>query len=228
MIRFCILDTSPKDAWRAAELTAILQACLGTYFSWKREEEGDCPTKKESTIEYPLLTNRNAQLAAHLQAVMTDSHLLAEALLLSDSDSDSGEMTHLRTYMFYSGSTIHRFLQKSKPEGWKWSQSNQETYELCLAAVVEGIEERVVGWTVGVDVARPLASGEAVEAEGEEEEEVSGGKKRKESPPLPGRVDGDKARKSKSKKKKGKGQNGSGHSQGPAQGRFDLLNSLTE
>jgi len=229
IIRFCILDSpsssSTKDAWRAAEVTALLQACLGTYFSWQREEHGDCPTNQETTTDYPLLTNRNAQLGAHLQAIMTDSHLLAEALLLSDSNTDKGsegEMTHLRTYKFYSGSTIHRFLQRLKSEGWKWSQANQETYELCLSALVEGIEDRIIGWNVEVHVPTTDADVEDVE-----QKKVVNGRKRKEEDGVKPTQGEEKV--GKTKKKGGKGKKGSkGQGQGHAQGRFDLLNGLTE
>jgi hypothetical protein len=236
IIRFCIIDSpsssssSTKDAWRAAEVTALLQACLGTYFSWQREERGDCPTKQETTTDYPFLTNRNAQLAAHLQAVMTDSHLLAEALLLSGSDTDKGsesELTHLRTYKFYSGSTIHRFLQKLKPEGWKWSQANQEIYELCLSALVEGIEDRIIGWNVEVHAPTTDAdAGETVDLDVEQKEVVNGRKRKEEDGAKPTQGE---EKVGKTKKKGGKSKKGSkGQGQGHAQGRFDLLNGLTE
>lgn len=152
IIRFCIADT--REPWRHTEVEAVLRACIGTYASWQREKNGDAPTKKEMTIEYPFLTNRKAQIVAYLQAVMTDAHILAESLLLSDhascTDSRSDiDVTHLRTYVFYNGSALHLFLSAQEPQGWKWSPKEQEAFDRCLSAITEGLEDRILGFNDG-------------------------------------------------------------------------------
>lgn len=157
IVRFCLADT--REPWRHTEVEAVIRACIGTYASWQREKHGDSPTKKETTIEYPFLTNRKAQIVAHLQAVMTDAHILSESLLLSNhgscKDSRSEvDITHLRTYMFYSGSALHLFLSAQEPQGWKWTAAEQEGLDLCLTAVTEGLEDRILGWTDGARAER--------------------------------------------------------------------------
>lgn len=152
IIRFCLTDT--RELWRRTEVEGVLRACIGTYAAWQRENNGDCPTKKETLLEYPFLTNRRAQIVAYLKAVMTDAHVLAESLLLSNHPSckDSRaeiDITHLRTYVFFSGSALHLFLAGEEPGGWKWTPADQEAYDQCLAAVVEGLEDRILGWKDG-------------------------------------------------------------------------------
>jgi hypothetical protein len=91
---------------------------------------------------------------AYLQAVMTDAHVLAESLLLSnhasckDSRSDI-DITHLRTYMFYSGSALHLFLSAQEPQGWKWGAAEEEAYDQCHAAITEGLKDRILGYNDG-------------------------------------------------------------------------------
>lgn len=149
IIRFCLSET--RETWRQMELKGILRATIGTYAAWKRDQRGDCPTKEESTIRYPYLTSRKAQIVAYIQAVMTDAHILAESLLLSnhptckDSRGDI-DITHLRTYVFYSGSVLHLFLSGEEPGGWKWGQEEQDAFDTCLPVIAEGLETKILGW----------------------------------------------------------------------------------
>jgi len=213
IIRFCILDSAAwvghEQSWRFSEIEAVLKSCLGTYAQWQREANGDVPSKKELEMSYPLLTSRNAQIFSHLKATMTDSLLLAEALLLSDHDEG---LTHLQVYKFYSGQTLHFFLNKQIPEGWKWRESDQETYEQCWEALVDGIQDKIVGFTPTTHTTTTSDGGERGVDEhvvGVPESEV--GKKRKKS------------------KSKGKGGGGGGKTPKPSGGgggRFDLLSGL--
>jgi len=229
ILRFCILDSTNwpghEQSWRLSEIEAVLKACLGTYGQWEREGKGDVPSKKELEMPYPLLNSRNAQLAAHLQATMTDSLTLAESLLLSNTDRADrvGErekdvvLTHLQVYKFYSGQTLHTFLNRQVPEGWKWRECEQATYDQCWTALIDGIKDQIVGYTdsstliIGDDESR-----EREEVEGEvdikeiEVVEKEVGKKRKKS------------------KGKGGGGKNSKSSGGGGGGRFDLLNGLDD
>jgi hypothetical protein len=233
ILRFCVLDSinwpGHEQSWRLPEIEGVLKACLGTYAQWERERAGDVPSKKELEMSYPNLSGRNAQLVAHLQATMTDSILLAEALLLSNSnsnsnsnsdpDSDSNEdagdgskLTHLEIYKFYSGQTIHTFLNKEIPEVWKWRESDQTNYEQCWNTLIDGIQDKIVGYTPSPTATIPITS------EGEKVEEV-----------VEEKVEGKKRKKSKSK---GKNEGGGGgknqKSSSGSGGRFDLLNGLMD
>jgi hypothetical protein len=213
IIRFCILDSATwvghEQSWRYSEIEAVLKSCLGTYAQWQREANGDVPSKKELEMSYPVLTSRNAQIVAHLKATMTDSLILAEALLLSDHDEGG---THLQIYKFYSGQTLHTFLNKQIPEGWKWRDSDQETYDKCWEALVDGIEDKIVGFTPTTIHTANIVLNESEEGVAEHVVEVPEkevGKKRK--------------------KNKSKGKGGGGKTPKPSGGgggRFDLLSGL--
>jgi hypothetical protein len=154
-------------------------------------------------MTYPLLTSRNAQICSHLKATMTDSLILAEALLLSE---------HLQIYKFYSGQTLHTFLNKQIPEGWKWRESDQETYDKCWEALVDGIQDKIVGFTPTTHTAITSDGGEGVA----EEEVVD----------VPEREVGKKRKKNKSKGKGGGGGGKTPKPSGGGGGRFDLLSGL--
>ena len=214
IIRFCILDSATwaghEQSWRSSEIDAVLKSCLGIYAQWNREANGDVPSKKELEMTYPVLNSRNAQICAHLQATMTDSLVLAEALLLSNHDVG---LTHLQVYKFYSGQTLHSFLNKQIPEGWKWRESDQETYDKCWEALVDGIQDKIVGLTSTTTRATvpDESEGGADEQEVEVPPEKEVGKKRKKG------------------KSKGKGGGGGGKTPRPSGGgggRFDLLSGL--
>ena len=164
---------------------------------------------------------------------MTDSVILAEALLLSNhsseteadhenhssetaADHEKGEMAHLEVYKFYSGQVLHQFLNKVEVEGWKWSEADQAVYKHCLEAAVDGIEDKIVGWTkASTDTAgQPMVEGKTPIPDGAEF-----GTAEKE-------VDAVKKRKSKSKNKSGKKKSTTGS--GGGGGRFDLLNGLLD
>jgi hypothetical protein len=232
ILRFCIIDQySPplnKEGWRSTELTSVLQACLGTYSQWLREARGDVASKKELEVSYPRLEARNCQLVAGIQGVMTDSVTLAEALLIQTADHPSPETTHLQVYKFCSGQTLHSFLNKSKPEAWKWTEGDQAVFETCLAAIVDGIEDKIVGWTIPhdqeinpttkpttIDVdepaqPRPVNIVDPVAPVDHFEGMEKGGKKRK------------------NKSKSGKNKKSGGGGGGGVGGRFDLLNGLID
>jgi hypothetical protein len=187
----------------------VLKSCLGTYSQWTREANGDVPSKKELEMSYPILTSRNAQICSHLKATMTDSLILAESLLLSEHDAG---LTHLQVYKFYSGQTLHTFLNKQTPEGWKWRESDQEIYDKCWEALVDGIQDKIVGFTSTAHTTTNLDGGEGVADEQVVEvAEKEVGKKRKKN------------------KSKGKGGGGGGKTPKPSGGgggRFDLLSGL--
>jgi len=211
IIRFCILDSATwvghEQSWRSSEIEAVLKSCLGTYAQWNREANGDVPSKKELEMSYPVLNSRNAQICAHLQATMTDSLVLAEALLLSDNDVG---LTHLQVYKFYSGQTLHSFLNKQIPEGWKWRESDQEIYDICWKALVDGIQDKIIGFTsTTITATVPHESEGGADEAIEEVPEKEVGKKRKKG-------------KSKGKSWGGKTPKPSGG----AGGRFDLLSGL--
>jgi len=222
LIRFCVLDSANwpghEQSWRSDEIQAVLQSCLGTFQQWQREDRGDVPSKKELEMPYPLLSGRNAQLVAHLQATMTDSLILAESLLLSnsrDGNEDQREedtLTHLRVFKFYSGQTLHTFLNRSIPEGWKWGESDQAIFDTCWEALVDGIEDKIVGFipTVKESNIVPERSLEENDTEAATGPETGTMKKRK---------------KNKSKSGGAKNQKSSGQTVG---GRFDLLNGLMD
>ena len=197
-----------EQSWRSSEIEAVLKSCLGTYAQWQREANGDVPSKKELEMSYPVLTSRNAQIVAHLKATMTDSLILAESLLLSDHDAG---LTHLQVYKFYSGQTLHTFLNKQIPEGWKWRESDQAMYEQCWEALVDGIQDKIVGFTATTTTTTNVPDdGERVMDEGiVETPEREVGKKRK--------------------KNKSKGKGGGDKTAKPSGGgggRFDLLSGL--
>jgi hypothetical protein len=196
-----------EQSWRSSEIEAVLKSCLGTYAQWQREANGDVPSKKELEMSYPLLSSRNAQICSHLKATMTDSLILAESLLLSDHDEG---LTHLQVYKFYSGQTLHTFLNKQILEGWKWRESDQAMYEQCWEALVDGIQDKIVGFTPTAHTTTNLDGGEGVANEQVVEvPEKEVGKKRK--------------------KIKSKGKGGGGKTPKPSGGgggRFDLLSGL--
>jgi hypothetical protein len=214
IIRFCILDSATwvghEQSWRHSEIEAVLKSCLGTYAQWCREANGDVPSKKELEMSYPLLTSRNAQIVAHLKATETDSLILAEALLLSDHDAGS---THLQVYKFYSGQTLHTFLNKQIPEGWKWRESDQATYGQCWEALVDGIEDKIAGFTPTTTTTTTVSD----EGGGVADEQVV---------EVPEREVGKKRKKSKSKGKGGGGGGKTPKPSGGGGGRFDLLSGL--
>jgi len=243
IIRSCIHDSSNwpghEQSWRFDEIQAILQACLGSYAQWEREGKGDVPSKKELEMTYPLLSGRNAQLVAHLQATMTDSLILAESLLLSnskssadnDNDNDNDDqrrnviLTHMQVFKFYSGQILHTFLNKSVPEGWKWRESDQAIYDLCWTAIVDGIEDKIVGFT---PTTLSTTNGVGVKEEDMIQEEEKGVEA--ETDVGAGIWTGIGTGTVK-KRKKNKGKNGGAKSQksGPSGGgRFDLLNGLMD
>lgn len=212
IIRFCILDSQlwpgHEQSWRSSEIEAVLKSCLGTYAQWNREAAGDVPSKKELEMTYPLLTSRNAHVVAHLQATMTDSLVLAEALLLSNQDDSA--ITHLQIYRFYSGQTLHTFLNKQIPEGWKWRESDQTIYEQCWEALVDGIQDKIVGFTLPSTTTMTAVSDEREGGADEQEVEVPEKEVVK-------------------KRKKNKGTCGGGKTPKPSGGvggRFDLLSGL--
>jgi len=212
IIRFCILDSQSwpghEQSWRYSEIEAVLRSCLGTYAQWNREAAGDGPSKKELEMTYPLLTSRNAQVAAHLQATMTDSLVLAEALLLSNKDDSA--VAHLQIYKFYSGQTLHTFLNKQVPEGWKWRESDQTIYEQCWEALVDGIKDKIVGFTLPSTTTMTTVHDEKEGGADEQEVEVAEKEVVK-------------------KRKKNKGKGGGGKTPKPSGGvggRFDLLSGL--
>jgi len=213
IIRFCILDSATwvghEQSWRSSEIEAVLKSCLGTYAQWNREANGDVPSKKELEMTYPVLNSRNAQICSHLQATMTDSLVLAEALLLSDNDVG---LTHLQVYKFYSGQILHTFLNKQIPEGWKWRESDQETYDICWEALVDGIQDKIVGFTSTTTTATVPHESEG----GADEQEVG----------VPEKEVGKKRKKGKSKGKGGGGGGKTPKSSGGGGGRFDLLSGL--
>jgi hypothetical protein len=184
-----------------------LKSCLGTYAQWQREANGDVPSKNELEMSYPVLTSRNAQMCSHLKATMTDSLILAEALLLSNHDAG---LTHLQVYKFYSGQTLHTVLNKQIPEGWKWRESDQEIYDKCWEALVDGIQDKIVGFTPTTHTTTTLDS-----AEGEVYEQVV---------EVPEKEIGKKRKKNKSKGKGGGGK--TPKPSGGSGGRFDLLSGL--
>jgi hypothetical protein len=213
IIRFCILDSATwagyEQSWRSSEIEGVLKSCLRTYAQWVREANGDVPSKKELEMTYPILTSRNAQICSHLKATMTDSLVLAEALLLSDHD---GGLTHLQIYKFYSGQTLHTFLNKQIPEGWKWRESDQAMYEQCWEALVDGIQDKIVGFSPTTSTSTTITLDEG--GGGADEQIVE----------TPEREVGKKRKKSKSKGKGGGGK--TPKPSGGGGGRFDLLSGL--
>ena len=159
-------------------------------------------------MTYPLLTSRNAQVVAHLQATMTDSLVLAEALLLSNRDDSA--ITHLQIYKFYSGQTLHTFLNKQIPEGWKWREADQTIYDQCWEALVDGIQDKIVGFTLPSTTTMTIVHDEKEGGADEQEVEVPEKEVVK-------------------KRKKNKGKGGGGKTPKPSGGvggRFDLLSGL--
>lgn len=151
-LRFSIIDLYPRDPLRRHEVEALLKSGIATYSSWKREYRGDTTSKKELEVAYPQLANRNSQILAMIKAVMTDSIILAQALLLTDPIEDEspprvdGDVTHLKPFMFFSGSMAHILLSGDLPPVWKWTEPDQSAYDQCLPALVEGIEDSILGW----------------------------------------------------------------------------------
>ncbi|WWC59616.1 uncharacterized protein I303_102175 [Kwoniella dejecticola CBS 10117] len=102
LLRLCVVDTLERagkygqNRWKRDEVTAVLKACIGTYTMWKREifseseakaDQGNHKQRSSNEEEgggrmYPLLETRNCQLIAQLGSFLSDTHILAQALLL--------------------------------------------------------------------------------------------------------------------------------------------------
>ncbi|ORY20427.1 hypothetical protein BCR39DRAFT_488877 [Naematelia encephala] len=166
-VRLCLIVAASTIAktdapkWRRRELEAVLRGGLGNYSAWYREVDPKAKKVSENGLSWPLLTNRNSALVAQLTGVMTDSHLLAQSLLLTPDLPPTAThkskrehvhpITHLTPFMFFSGITLHTLLSGDIPpeSEWKWSEREDLLLERCLEAVVEGLDrdEVVVGWT---------------------------------------------------------------------------------
>jgi len=152
-IRFCIL-TARTGRWRRSEVEAVLKSCIGCFAAWQKDFYTSKTRRDGDDGAFPILTNRNCGLVAQLGATMTDAHLLAQALLLlPDTPDERGEgpgLTHLIPFVFISGVVLHTLLSGDEPVSssvWRWTETEQETYETCFAAMTDGIEDVIVGWT---------------------------------------------------------------------------------
>ncbi|KAK4684737.1 hypothetical protein P7C73_g5432, partial [Tremellales sp. Uapishka_1] len=151
-LRFCVLEAALRthqDMWRRTELEAVLMSCIGTFTQWKLELDRKDKKANDTALTFPLLTNRNCDLVSQLTSTLTDSQLLAQSLLLTVHGTGDELVTHMIPFVFFSGMTLHTVLAGKDPSvvgGWKWGSEQESIYGRCLAAIVEGIEGKVVGW----------------------------------------------------------------------------------
>ena len=215
-LRTCIIDSAERSPahsrgrWHRKEVEAVMKACLGICKGWMKDLKTYRPKRDSDEGQYPLLETRAAKIVAQLTAVMIHGHLLSQALLLVPNAKEPGEsvdLTHLTPFVFLSGVAIHTALSGSDPPpstGWLWSETDMRTHKVCVEAVVDGMDEHLIGWHAG-------ATAPAVGDRSDASSDLGAGM---------GELDVDAEAKKGKKKRHGTGEKGSGT-------RFDLLNAIT-
>ncbi|GMK54680.1 hypothetical protein CspeluHIS016_0112660 [Cutaneotrichosporon spelunceum] len=102
-LRMCVLSAAESDPaglagrWRRTELEAIARAAIGCMQGWGKDEDEDDGVSVKSSADgsavddnYPVLTNRNAELVSQFQAALLDTLMLAQALLLTPVQGGGG------------------------------------------------------------------------------------------------------------------------------------------
>ncbi|BEI80094.1 hypothetical protein CcaverHIS002_0106230 [Cutaneotrichosporon cavernicola] len=105
-LRICVLSSAESDPnglagrrWRRAELESVARAAIGCMHGWDEdedEEDDDAVSVKSSVGDdnYPLLTNRNAELVSQFSAALLDTLALAQALLLTPDEGGGPDTPH--------------------------------------------------------------------------------------------------------------------------------------
>jgi hypothetical protein len=167
VVRLCIAqaaegDTAGSRRWRRSEVEAVLRAGIGCLQGgWADVDAAatDEADNADSTADYaqgdyPLLTNRSAELVSQLTCAFIDAQLVAQALLLTPEQEVDGDgdrrLTHMSPYVFFSGVALHSLLAGVEPGpatqcGWHWSVAScNGPYHSALAAVLASLPEDAV------------------------------------------------------------------------------------
>lgn len=174
--RMCVLESASRSEktdskWRRTELLAVLKVALGMHSAWEKEGKVYRPRGQGNEASLPILYNRPAAIVAQINAIMIDQLVLAQSLLIlpeehpnnTDGASAKGKeevpkLTHLTPFVFFSGIGIHTVLNAGDPPastGWRWTPTEEALLDKCAEAVVEGIEEKVLGWNTASPRAAP-------------------------------------------------------------------------
>lgn len=152
-LRMCVLSAAEADPsgqlgrrWRRAEVEAVARAAIGCWEGWAHADEEDDEDDAVSVMSasgddnYPVLSNRNAELVSQFSAALLDTLALAQALLLTPEE----EVSHLTPYVFISGSALHSLLSNVDPpatSGWRWSATWHKLLHCTVAALLEDAED---------------------------------------------------------------------------------------
>lgn len=151
-------DRRQQKLWTTKELSRVIKAGIYCAAAWERTRASDHDDGSPVEPDSVTLETRAVNVVSQVVASMQDAVHLAQALHLvgSQDQDEEGALSHGRLYEWFEGTIWHSVLANGITEDMKWSTKQEALHTQCLGAVIEGLENMVLGAT---QIVKPTTKG---------------------------------------------------------------------